>query len=267
MQRLERLCRWRRRGRGRDRGGDGKMKYQKYLTVLQMAIGVTASNRGSLMPLKRKLWWVGTNGAGGTAGRAGQGGGRCAWPSAGRGGTGGLGVPPRHDGRLWGAVPRPGRGAERERACGSRRASPGQKVPGEFTAGRVENAGRRRRRRRRRSCPRRASPCLARPRARRRTPGSALCAAGNRDPARNDSRVRSYALRETCCRTLVRARQWQLQLRGAGVSQAGAAEVLPPTVAHSPPCAGQCPKPGSGFPSPCYCWQVCLKIGKREIRV
>ncbi|XP_048812363.1 tight junction protein ZO-1 isoform X11 [Lagopus muta] len=32
------------------------MKYQKYLTVLQMAIGVTASNRGSLMPLKRKLW-------------------------------------------------------------------------------------------------------------------------------------------------------------------------------------------------------------------
>ncbi|XP_064013554.1 tight junction protein ZO-1 isoform X10 [Pogoniulus pusillus] len=55
-QRLERLCRWRRRGRGRDRGGDGKMKYQKYLTVLQMAIGVTASNRGSLMPLKRKLW-------------------------------------------------------------------------------------------------------------------------------------------------------------------------------------------------------------------
>ncbi|XP_064312648.1 tight junction protein ZO-1 isoform X9 [Phalacrocorax carbo] len=56
MQRLERLCRWRRRERGRDRGGDGKMKYQKYLTVLQMAIGVTASNRGSLMPLKRKLW-------------------------------------------------------------------------------------------------------------------------------------------------------------------------------------------------------------------
>ncbi|XP_062998664.1 tight junction protein ZO-1 isoform X2 [Elgaria multicarinata webbii] len=56
MQRLERLCRWRRRGRSRDRGGDGKMKYQKYLTVLQMAIGVTASNRGSLMPLKRKLW-------------------------------------------------------------------------------------------------------------------------------------------------------------------------------------------------------------------
>ncbi|XP_053127892.1 tight junction protein ZO-1 isoform X15 [Hemicordylus capensis] len=56
MERLERLCRWRRRGRSRDRGGDGKMKYQKYLTVLQMAIGVTASNRGSLMPLKRKLW-------------------------------------------------------------------------------------------------------------------------------------------------------------------------------------------------------------------
>ncbi|XP_060115893.1 LOW QUALITY PROTEIN: tight junction protein ZO-1 [Heteronotia binoei] len=56
MQRLERLCRWRRRGRSRERGGDGTMKYQKYLTVLQMAIGVTASNRGSLMPLKRKLW-------------------------------------------------------------------------------------------------------------------------------------------------------------------------------------------------------------------
>nr|XP_015308056.1 PREDICTED: tight junction protein ZO-1 isoform X6 [Macaca fascicularis] len=32
------------------------MKYQKYLTVLQMAIGVTPSNRGSLLPLKRKLW-------------------------------------------------------------------------------------------------------------------------------------------------------------------------------------------------------------------
>ncbi|KAK2107637.1 hypothetical protein P7K49_012802 [Saguinus oedipus] len=31
------------------------MKYQKYLTVLQMAIGVTPSNRGSLLPLKRKL--------------------------------------------------------------------------------------------------------------------------------------------------------------------------------------------------------------------
>lgn len=73
MQRLERLCRWRRRGRGRDRGGDGKMKYQKYLTVLQMAIGVTASNRGSLMPLKRKLWWVGTAG-GRLCGRAGTGG-------------------------------------------------------------------------------------------------------------------------------------------------------------------------------------------------
>ncbi|KAG5198121.1 hypothetical protein JEQ12_007811 [Ovis aries] len=32
------------------------MKYQKYLTVLQMAIGVTPSNRGSLLPLKRRLW-------------------------------------------------------------------------------------------------------------------------------------------------------------------------------------------------------------------
>uniref|UniRef100_A0A6I8NIH4 Zona occludens protein 1 n=1 Tax=Ornithorhynchus anatinus TaxID=9258 RepID=A0A6I8NIH4_ORNAN len=32
------------------------MKYQKYLTVLQMAIGVTPSNRPSLLPLKRKLW-------------------------------------------------------------------------------------------------------------------------------------------------------------------------------------------------------------------
>ncbi|XP_070256701.1 tight junction protein ZO-1 isoform X6 [Myotis yumanensis] len=32
------------------------MKYQKYLTVLQMAVGVTPSNRGSLLPLKRRLW-------------------------------------------------------------------------------------------------------------------------------------------------------------------------------------------------------------------
>ncbi|XP_055980421.1 tight junction protein ZO-1 isoform X3 [Sorex fumeus] len=45
----------RRRGPGRERGGD-TMKYQKYLTVLQMAIGVTPSNRGSLLPLKRRLW-------------------------------------------------------------------------------------------------------------------------------------------------------------------------------------------------------------------
>ncbi|XP_028728659.1 tight junction protein ZO-1 isoform X2 [Peromyscus leucopus] len=58
MQRLEGLClrrRRRRRGPARERSGD-KMKYQKYLTVLQMAIGVTPSNRGSLLPLKRKLW-------------------------------------------------------------------------------------------------------------------------------------------------------------------------------------------------------------------
>ncbi|XP_074151092.1 tight junction protein 1 isoform X8 [Sminthopsis crassicaudata] len=56
MRRLERLCLRRRRwGPARERGGD-KMKYQKYLTVLQMAIGVTPSNRGSLLPLKRKLW-------------------------------------------------------------------------------------------------------------------------------------------------------------------------------------------------------------------
>ncbi|XP_039709359.1 tight junction protein 1 isoform X4 [Pteropus medius] len=58
MRRLEGLClrrRRRRRGPARERGGD-KMKYQKYLTVLQMAIGVTPSNRGSLLPLKRKLW-------------------------------------------------------------------------------------------------------------------------------------------------------------------------------------------------------------------
>ncbi|XP_063105971.1 tight junction protein ZO-1 isoform X9 [Cavia porcellus] len=58
MRRLQGLClrrRRRRRGPARERGGD-KMKYQKYLTVLQMAIGVTPSNRGSLLPLKRKLW-------------------------------------------------------------------------------------------------------------------------------------------------------------------------------------------------------------------
>ncbi|XP_073083225.1 tight junction protein 1 isoform X7 [Manis javanica] len=58
MRRLEGLClrrRRRRRGPARERRGD-KMKYQKYLTVLQMAIGVTPSNRGSLLPLKRKLW-------------------------------------------------------------------------------------------------------------------------------------------------------------------------------------------------------------------
>uniref|UniRef100_A0A8C0M5H9 Zona occludens protein 1 n=1 Tax=Canis lupus familiaris TaxID=9615 RepID=A0A8C0M5H9_CANLF len=58
MRRLEGLClrrRRRRRGPARERSGD-KMKYQKYLTVLQMAIGVTPSNRGSLLPLKRRLW-------------------------------------------------------------------------------------------------------------------------------------------------------------------------------------------------------------------
>ncbi|XP_041444260.1 tight junction protein ZO-1 isoform X5 [Xenopus laevis] len=32
------------------------MKYQKYLTVLQMAIGVTPSNRGNVLPVKRRLW-------------------------------------------------------------------------------------------------------------------------------------------------------------------------------------------------------------------
>ncbi|XP_031755021.1 tight junction protein ZO-1 isoform X2 [Xenopus tropicalis] len=32
------------------------MKYQKYLTVLQMAIGVTPSNRGNILPYKRRLW-------------------------------------------------------------------------------------------------------------------------------------------------------------------------------------------------------------------
>ncbi|XP_051776417.1 tight junction protein ZO-1 isoform X11 [Erpetoichthys calabaricus] len=33
-----------------------KMKYQKYLTVLQMALGVTASNRNNLLPYKRRMW-------------------------------------------------------------------------------------------------------------------------------------------------------------------------------------------------------------------
>nr|XP_058150827.1 tight junction protein ZO-1 isoform X5 [Dasypus novemcinctus] len=54
MRRLAGLC-LRRRRRPRERRG-ARMKYQKYLTVLQMAIGVTPSNRGSLLPLKRKLW-------------------------------------------------------------------------------------------------------------------------------------------------------------------------------------------------------------------
>lgn len=34
-----------------------KMKYQKYITVMQMAMGVTASNKDCL-PTKRQLWWV-----------------------------------------------------------------------------------------------------------------------------------------------------------------------------------------------------------------
>lgn len=32
-----------------------KMKYQKYITVMQMAMGVTASNKDCL-PTKRQLW-------------------------------------------------------------------------------------------------------------------------------------------------------------------------------------------------------------------
>lgn len=34
---------------------DDKMKYQKYITVMQMAMGVTASNKDCL-PAKRQLW-------------------------------------------------------------------------------------------------------------------------------------------------------------------------------------------------------------------
>lgn len=34
---------------------DDKMKYQKYITVMQMAMGVTASNKDCL-PVKRQLW-------------------------------------------------------------------------------------------------------------------------------------------------------------------------------------------------------------------
>lgn len=34
---------------------DEKMKYQKYITVMQMAMGVTASNKDCL-PAKRQLW-------------------------------------------------------------------------------------------------------------------------------------------------------------------------------------------------------------------
>lgn len=41
------------------------MKYQKYLTVLQMAIGVTPSNRGSLLPLKEAVVRRGPARAGG----------------------------------------------------------------------------------------------------------------------------------------------------------------------------------------------------------
>lgn len=34
---------------------EDKMKYQKYITVMQMAMGVTASNKDCL-PAKRQLW-------------------------------------------------------------------------------------------------------------------------------------------------------------------------------------------------------------------
>ena len=34
---------------------EDKMKYQKYITVMQMAMGVTASNKDCL-PTKRQLW-------------------------------------------------------------------------------------------------------------------------------------------------------------------------------------------------------------------
>lgn len=33
-----------------------KMKYQKYITVMQMAMGVTASNKDNCMPPKRTMW-------------------------------------------------------------------------------------------------------------------------------------------------------------------------------------------------------------------
>ncbi|KAL7831196.1 hypothetical protein SRHO_G00306990 [Serrasalmus rhombeus] len=33
-----------------------KMKYQKYITVMQMAMGVTASNKDNCLPPKRQLW-------------------------------------------------------------------------------------------------------------------------------------------------------------------------------------------------------------------
>ncbi|KAI1889543.1 hypothetical protein AGOR_G00163950 [Albula goreensis] len=32
------------------------MKYQKYITVMQMAMGVTASNKDNCIPPKRQLW-------------------------------------------------------------------------------------------------------------------------------------------------------------------------------------------------------------------
>ncbi|MCJ8747233.1 hypothetical protein PDJAM_G00151010, partial [Pangasius djambal] len=32
------------------------MKYQKYITVMQMAMGVTASNKDDCIPPKRQLW-------------------------------------------------------------------------------------------------------------------------------------------------------------------------------------------------------------------
>ncbi|KAI1904335.1 hypothetical protein AGOR_G00004600 [Albula goreensis] len=33
-----------------------KMKYQKYITVMQLALGVTASNKEDCLPPKRKMW-------------------------------------------------------------------------------------------------------------------------------------------------------------------------------------------------------------------
>ncbi|XP_028811883.1 tight junction protein ZO-1 isoform X6 [Denticeps clupeoides] len=39
------------------------MKYQKYITVMQMAMGVTASNKDNCIPPKRQLWVTPTDGA------------------------------------------------------------------------------------------------------------------------------------------------------------------------------------------------------------
>ncbi|KAL1007168.1 hypothetical protein UPYG_G00082930 [Umbra pygmaea] len=38
------------------------MKYQKYITVIQMAMGVTAINRDNCIPPKRQLWVTPTDG-------------------------------------------------------------------------------------------------------------------------------------------------------------------------------------------------------------